>query len=201
LLLVVLAVGFGCYAGWRLFDAVTGPSRGGVTRRVSSFGVGIIYAILCVRAAQLVAGHPTSGGASSNPEPWVAKIMGRSGGTVAIEVAGAVLLGAGVGLAGWGLFRRYEKDLSLERISRPWRTTVRILGAFGDLTRGSLLVLVGVYLMEAAATADPAQAKSVDQTLRALVHHPFGALALGVISLGLLSFGIFSFFDARLRRL
>jgi hypothetical protein len=58
-----------------------------------------------------------------------------------------------------------------------------------------------VYLVDAAMTADPGQAKSVDQALRTLVHHPFGALALGAIALGLLSFGIFSFFDARLRRL
>ena len=200
-LLVVLAVGLGCYAGWRLFDAMTGSRRGGAIRRISSFAVGIIYAVLCVRAVQLVAGHPTSGGASNNPEPWVAKIMGWSGGTVAIEVAGAVFLGAGVGLGAWGLLHRYEKNLALERLTHMWRTTVKMLGGFGDVARGSLLVLVGVYLIEAALTADPAQAKSVDQALRTLVHRPFGALALGAIALGLLSFGIFSFFDARLRRL
>jgi hypothetical protein len=200
-LLVVLAVGLACYAGWRLFDALTGRGPGGAMRRISSFGVGILYAVLCVRAAQLVAGHPTSGGAPSNPEPWVARILGWSGGTVVIDVAGAVLLGAGVGLAAWGLLRRYENNLALEWVSRPWRTTVKLLGGFGDLARGSLLVLVGVYLIDAAMTADPGQAKSVDQALRTLVHHPFGALALGAIALGLLSFGIFSFFDARLRRL
>ena len=201
LLVAVLAVGLGCYAGWRIFDAVTDPGRGGARRRISSFSVGIIYAVLCVRAVQLVSGHPTSGGASSNPEPWVAKIMGWSGGTVAIEVAGAVLLGAGVGLGVWGLLRRYDKNLALERVPNAWRTTIKIMGGFGEFARGSLLVLVGLYLIEAAVTADPARAKSVDQTLRTLVHHPFGALALGAIALGLLSYGIFSFFEARLRRL
>ncbi len=201
LLLVVLAVGLACYAAWRLFDAVTGPSGRGAARRISSFAVGIIYALLCVRAVQLVAGHPTSGGASSNPEPWVAKIMGWSGGAVAIEVAGAALVGAGLGLGAWGLLHRYDKNLALERMFSPWRTVVRILGGFGDLARGSLLVLVGIYLVEAAVTSNPTQAKSVDQTLRDLVHHPFGALAIAAIALGLFSFGIFSFFDARLRRL
>jgi hypothetical protein len=145
-------------------------------------------------------GHPTSGGASSNPEPWVAKIMGWSGGTVAIEVAGAVLVGAGVGLGAWGLLGGFDKELALDRVSNAWRTTVKLLGGIGNLARGSLLVLVGVYLIEAAVTADPARAKSVDQTLRTLVHHPFGALAMGAIAFGLLAFGIFSFFEARLRR-
>ncbi len=118
-----------------------------------------------------------------------------------IEVAGAGFVAAGVGLAVWGLFHRYDKNLALERISRPGQTAIKILGGFGDLARGSLIALFGVYLVAAAATSNPTQAKSVDQTLRTLVHHPFGALAIGAIALGLLSFGVFSFFDARLRRL
>src|ERR1700722_12312345 len=199
LLLVVLAVGLACYAAWRLFDAFTGAN--GAPRRVSSLAVGVIYGVLCVRAGELVADHSTSGGASSNPEPWVAKIMGWTGGTVAIEVAGAVLVGAGIALGTWGLLHRYDKNLALERVPRPLQTAAKVLGGFGDLARGSLLVLFGVYLIEAAVTSTPTQAKSVDQTLRALVHHPFGALAIAAIALGLMSFGIYSFFDARLRRL
>ena len=198
-LLVLLAIGLGCYAAWRLFDAITG--RNGAIRRISSLAVAVIYGVLCARAVVLLEGGSTGGGASSNPGPWVATVMRRSGGTVAVEVAGAVLLAAGVGLAAWGLLRRYEKDLALERVSRPWRTTVRVLGGFGDLARGCLIALCGVYLVAAAVTGDPAQAKSVDQTLRSLVHHPFGALAIGAIALGLLSYGLFSFIDARLRRL
>ena len=199
LLLVVLAIGLGCYAAWRLFDAVTGAN--GAMRRVASLAVGIIYGVLCVRAVELLAGHSTSGGASSNPEPWVAKIMGWPGGTVAIEAAGGGLVVAGAGLAAWGLFHRYGKNLALESVSRPWQTAVRILGGFGDFARGSLVALFGVYLIDAGVTSNPAQAKSVDQTLRELVHHPFGAVAIGAMALGLLSFGVFSFFDARLRRL
>ena len=111
LLLVVLAIGLGCYAAWRLFDVVTGAN--GAMRRVSSLAVGIIYGVLCVRAVELVVGHSVSGGASSNPEPWVAKVMGWSGGAAAIEVAGAGLVAAGVGLAAWGLLHRYDRNLAL----------------------------------------------------------------------------------------
>jgi Domain of Unknown Function (DUF1206) len=197
-LLVVLAIGLACYAGWRLVHSVAG--RSGPIRRISSVAVAIVYGILCARAVILLDGRSTTGGASSNPEPWVATVMSWSAGTVAIEVAGALFVAAGVGLAGWGFLHKYEKNLALERVSRPWQKAIRALGAFGDLARGCLVALFGIYLIEAAVTADPAQAKSVDQTLRGLVHHPFGALAIGAIAFGLLSFGIFSFFDARLRR-
>jgi uncharacterized membrane protein YidH (DUF202 family) len=198
-LLVILASGLACYAAWRLFDALTGPS--GAIRRIASLGAAFVYGFLCIRAVELVADHSTSGGASSNPQPWIAKVMGWSGGTVAIEVTGVVLVGGGIALGAWGLLHRYDKHLALERLSRPWQRTVKVLGGLGDLARGSLLALFGIYLIEAAVTSDPARAKSVDQTLRTLVHHPFGALAIGAIALGLLSFGIYSFFDARLRRI
>ena len=199
LVLVVLAIGLGCYAAWRLFDAVTGAN--GAIKRVSSLVVGLVYGVLCFKAVELVAGGSASGGASSNPEPWVAKVMRWSGGTVAIEVAGAGLVVAGVGLGIWGVFHRYDKSMALERVSRPYQRAIRILGGFGEVARGVLVALFGVYLIAAGATSDPTHAKSVDQTLRALVHHPFGALAIGAIALGLVSFGVFSFFDARLRRL
>ncbi len=199
LVLVVLAIGLGCYAAWRGFDVVTGTN--GTIRRVSSLVVGLIYGVLCFRAVELVTGRSASGGASNNPVPWVAKVMRWSGGTVAIEVAGAGLVAAGAGLAVWGVFHRCDKRTALEHVSRPYQRAIRILGGFGELTRGVLVALLGIYLIAAGATSNPTQAKSVDQTLRALVHHPFGALAISAIALGLVSFGVFSLFDARLRRL
>ena len=198
-LLFVLVIGLGCYALWRLFEAVTGAN--GALKRASSLAVAIIYGILCVRAVELVAGHAAGGGASSNPEPWVAKIMSWQGGSTAIAIFGAGLFLAGIGLAAWGFTHNYEKNLALERVSRPWQTLAKFCGATGDLARGSLIALFGIYLIAAALTSNPAQAKSVDETLRDLVHHPFGAVAIGAIAVGLLFYGLFSSFDARLRRL
>ncbi len=198
LLLIVLGIGLGCYALWRFFDAVTGS--GGAAKRAASLAVGVIYAVLCVRAVQLLAGHAATG-TGSNPEPWVAKAMGWSDGTLIVGLAGAAVLGAGLALAVWGVLHRYEKNLALERLSPRWRAVVKVLGALGDGARGVVIGLVGVYLIQAAVTDDAAHARSVDAALRALVHHPFGAVALGALAIGLLSFGVFSFFDARLRRL
>lgn len=164
-LLVVLAAGLGCYAAWRLFDAMVGT--GAAAQRIASLSVGVIYVGLCVRAVTLVGGHPGrrspwSGGVAGNPQPWVATTMHWPGGTVIVEIGGAALAGAGVGLALWGLFHRYDTSLALERLGRRSRATVKVLGGVGDLARGALMVLVGVYLIDAAATSEPARAKSVD---------------------------------------
>ena len=142
LLLGVLAVGLACYAGWRLLEnASSGPDRRHQAPLVALV-VAVIYAGLCVRAAELAAGHPTSGSASSNPEPWVAKVMRWSGGSVAIAmVGGGILIGAGLGLAAWGILHRYEKDLRPgDRFEhRMADRVVKVLGGLGDLARGALL--------------------------------------------------------------
>ncbi len=198
-LLVVLAVGLGSYAIWRLFNAAV--SREGVIKRLGSVAIAIIYFGLLARAIQLAAGQKAGGGASGNPQPLVVKVLGWPAGRGIVGAGGVVLLTAGVGLALWGLVHRYSKSLALEQVSRGWRRAIRTFGALGDVARGFLLALVGAYLIGTAASGNPSQAKGVDQALRALVHHSYGAILIGFVALGLLCFGVYSFFDARFRRL
>lgn len=198
-LLIVLAVGLGFYAIWRLFNAAT--SREGALKRIGSLAIAIIYFGLFARAIELAAGHSTSGGASANPEPVVVRVLGWPAGKEIVGFAGAALVIAGVGLGLWGVFHGSAKSLALGRLSRGWRRTVRTLGSLGDLTRGFLVALVGAYLIGTAASGNPNQAKGIDQALEALVHHSYGAILIGFVALGLLCYGMYSFCDARLRRL
>ncbi len=197
-LLVLLAVGLGAYAIWRIFNAAV--SREGMLKRLGSVAIAVIYFGLLVRAVELATGHQASGGASANPQPLVAKVMGWHGGQGIVGAGGAVLVIAGLGLAVWGLLGRSSKSLRLEQVSRGWRRAVRTLGAVGDVARGFLLALVGAYLMGTAASNNPSQAKGIDQALKALVHHGYGAILIGAVALGLLCFGLFSFCEARYRR-
>ncbi len=198
-LLIVLAFGLGSYAIWRLFNAAT--SREGAVKRIGSLAIAVIYFGLLARAIELATGQSTSGGASSNPEPLVVRVLRWPAGKEIVGVGGAALVTAGVGLGLWGIIHRYSKSLALERLSRGWRRTVRTLGSLGDLARGFLLALVGVYLISTAATGNPSQVKGLDQALKALVHRSYGVIVIGSVALGLLFFGLYSFFDARLRRL
>jgi hypothetical protein len=198
-LLALLAAGLGCYAIWRLVNAVV--SREGALKRAGSVAIAVIYFGLLARAIELAAGHSTSGGASANPEPLVVKVLGWPAGTEIVGVGGATLVIAGVGLGLWGILHRYSKSLALERLSRGWRRTIRTLGSLGDLARGFLLALVGAYLIATAASGNPSQAKSIDQALKALVHHSYGAILIGAVALGLVCYGMYSFFEATIRRL
>ncbi len=198
-LLVLLSVGLGSYAIWRLINAAL--SQESILKRLASFAIAIIYFGLLARAIELAIGHPTSGGASANPEPLVVKVLRWPDGKEIVGVGGVLLVIGGVGLGLWGIFHRYSKTLAFERLSRGWQRTIRTVGSLGDLSRGFLLGLVGAYLIVTAASDNPSQAKGIDQALKSLVHHSYGAILIGAVALGLLSFGIYSFFDARLRRL
>lgn len=198
-LLIVLSIGLGSYAIWRLITAALGEDS--MVKRLGSFAIAVIYFGLLARALELAAGQRTSSGATANPEPLVVKVLRWPAGKEIVGVGGAVLVGAGVGLGLWGLFHRYSKSLALEQVSRGWQRTIRTLGSLGDLARGFLLVLVGAYLLVTAASGNPSQAKGIDQALEALVHHPYGAVLIGAVALGLLCFALYSFCDARLRRL
>ena len=165
-LLILLALGLGSYAVWRLFDAAA--SSEGALKRLGSVAIAIIYLGLLARAIELAGGHKASGGASANPQPMVSKVLGWPGGKEIVVVGGAVLVIAGVGLAFWGVFHRYAKRLAMERLSRGWQRTVRVLGALGDAARGFLIALVGTYLIGTAASGDPLRAKGIDQAFEDL---------------------------------
>jgi hypothetical protein len=198
-LLLLLAVGLGAYAIWRLFDAAT--NKDGAIKRLASLAIAVIYFGLLAKSIELAMGHKANGGASSNPQPLVAKVLGWPAGRVIVGVGGTALLIGGVVLGLWGLFHRYSKTLAWEHVGRRWRKAIRTLGAVGDLARGFLIALVGAYLIGTAVTGNASQAKGIDQALKSLLMHSYGAILIGAVALGLLSFGIFSFCEARLRRL
>ena len=170
-------------------------------KRLGSVAIAIIYFGLLARAIELAAGHKASGGASANPQPLVVKALGWPAGKEIVGAGGAALVIAGVGLGLWGVLHRYSQSLALERAGRSGRRTIRTLGTFGDLARGFLLALVGAYLIGTAASGNPSQAKGIDQALKALVHHSYGAILIGSVSLGLLCFSMYSFLEGAFRRL
>ena len=70
LLMILVAIGLGGYALWRLVHAVLGhgpESSDSGFDRVAALGSGIVYAGLCVLAIELLTG--SSGGAASSGSP------------------------------------------------------------------------------------------------------------------------------------
>jgi type IV secretory pathway VirB2 component (pilin) len=71
------------------------------------------------------------------------------------------------------------------------------LGIAGYVAKGVVLGVLGILVIIAAVTHDPAQAGGLDEALKTLTELPFGVVLLGVVAVGLIAYGAFCFARAR----
>ncbi|MGF7236998.1 MAG: DUF1206 domain-containing protein [Frankia sp.] len=195
-LLVVLVIGFLGYAAWRATEAA---GKDGWGKRLASAARAALYVGFAATTVEfLVSGR---GGGGSNPEPWTARLMKHTGGRALVGAVGVVLVGAGAVLAYRGIAQTFLRKLKTGQMSPTTRKTIVAAGVAGQVARGVVYALVGIFLAKAAITFDPDQAKGIDQSLKSLVHLSYGPYLLGLVAAGLVLFGVYSFAEARYRRM
>ena len=197
-LVILMAVGFACYALWRLSEAafgVTGESKG-AGPRLQSLARGVTYLVLTGTAVSALLGSRTS--QSSQQRSMVGQVMGHTGGRWLVALVGLVIVGVGVALVieGW----RQSFMRRLRAVPARLRRPVRELGRVGTIGRGAVFALVGALIAYAAWTLDPNKASGLDGALRTLLHEPFGTALALIAALALLAFGIYGLAEARYRR-
>lgn len=200
-LLVVLAVGFLGYAGWRALNAVVGhrderSRRRRALERAGSLGAGLVYAALAWTTFRFATSHPSG----DQTRPVTARLLALPGGPVVVGLVGAGVVVGGLWLLREGLGRGYLDRLD-RSLSGPVRTVAVTSGLLGEVGRGVVVCLVGAFLVQAAVTFDPGKAKGLDAALKKVASEPFGPVLLGATAVGLLAFGVWSLVEARYRRL
>jgi hypothetical protein len=199
----LLAIGFAGMCLWRLTEAIFGaaePDGDKVTIRLAALGRVPIYGFIGYGVLKYAIGV---GGPKSSDQQTVdltAKAISHPGGQAAVIVVGVALAGAGLGLI-WTFARtKFMKKLNTSEMSPRTEKVVIWLGRVGGVARGVVFVTAGVFLVIAAADAQPQQAKGVDSALRALTRTPFGPWLLLIVAIGLVTFGAYSCCEARWRR-
>lgn len=201
-MLWALAVGFGCMTLWRASLAVFGENgRKKTGSRLLSAARAVFYASVCWGTAAYAAGSGGQSGSDAKSQDWTASALKLPAGRILVALAGAVLIGAGVGIAVSAARRRFLKKLETSRMGVRTRQVVTGLGLGGGLARGAVFTGAGVFVLVAAVTFDPHRAKGMDATLRSFAHTPVGPWLLVLVALGLVLFGGFSFASARWRKL
>ena len=201
-LLAALAVGLGGYSLWRLFRAALGHGREGADRgieRIGALGSGIVYALICAVAVQILVG---SGGSSSKSTKQTASdVFAWPGGRWLIGIAGLVMLG----VAGYQFIRGSKKkfldDAKTEEIPNAIEPTYSLLGTVGHVARAVVFCLVGIFLVKAAYDYKANEAIGLDGALAKLYDGAYGSLLLGAVAVGLIAFACFSLVEARFRRI
>jgi Domain of Unknown Function (DUF1206) len=200
-LLILVAIGLGGYAVWRLVRALLGHGPEGSDSgfdRLAAFGSGIVYAGLCAIAVEILLG---SGGGSGNASKTTAGVFGWPGGPWLVGIAGAVLIGVALYQGYRGLSKDFLEDSKTEQMGPRVRNWIEWIGTFGHLARMVVFGLVGVFLIKAAIDYNPNKAVGLDGALAKIAHASYGPFLLGLVAAGLIAFGVYSLSDARYRRI
>jgi hypothetical protein len=201
-ILWLLVIGFAGMTLWRLSEAIWGaPGEGGrkASKRVASLARAIFYGAVTYGVLKYALGVGAPSSSDKQSQDLTAEALKVSGGQVLVGIAGAVVIGAGLYVAYRAFKRKFLKHLRLGSASARTRKVVTRLGQVGGIARGVVFATVGVFLIIAAADANPKQAKGIDSALRALARTPAGPWVLIVIALGLVTFGVYSWCEARWR--
>jgi hypothetical protein len=196
-LLIVLAIGLGAYAIWRMIAGVAGArpdEDGALQRRVSAIASGVVYAALCYTAIKIIAGGH---GSSGSPRHATAGVLGWPGGPVIVAIAGVVLIGVGAYQAYKGISRDFEEDSDVERMASGTRTAFDAVGVTGHVARAVIFLLIGYGLIKAAFDYSAKSAVGLDGALQKLAHASLGPVLLGAVALGFVAFALYSIADAR----
>ena len=199
-LLILVAIGLAGYALWRLIRAGVGhgaEQRDSGSDRVVALASGIAYAVLCVTAVKILTDTVTGSG---TPKEATGGVLGWSGGTVLVAIAGAVLIGVAAYQAYKGLAKKFLDDAKTGEMGPGVRNGYTAVAVFGHLARAVVFALVGYGLIKAAIDYDPKEAIGLDGALRKLAHASYGPALLAVVAVGLAGFALYSMADARYRK-
>ena len=200
----LLAVGFAGMALWRFAEAAygrAGPQGRTAGKRAASLASGIFYAFVCAGVVGFVSGSGGPASGNSQSRDLTARLMSHAGGRWLVLLIGLGVAGAGIAMAVGGVRRTFRKQLRLAQMSARTRKVIEALGVVGSTARGVVFSVVGVFLVVAAITFDPAEAQGLDGALRKLATTPLGPWLLIAVALGLVTFGIYSWCEARWRKI
>jgi hypothetical protein len=199
----LLVVGFFGLTLWRLSEVLYGvPGSGGraSSSRLASLARAVIYAIIGYGVLKYALGEGTPQSTNQQSVDLTATLLRHNGGqAVAVIIGfGLAALGCYLGYQYWR--KEFLSDLQLGRMRARTRRIVERLGQVGGVARGIVFVTAGIFLVVAAAKAQPREAKGIDSSLRALAGTPLGPWLLVAVAIGLIMFGVFSCCEARWRR-
>ena len=170
-------------------DGGSRNSRDAWKTRGSAAAQAVTYGAIGVTFGTFALGGGTDSGQSS--ASWSARLLAQPAGAWLLGLVGLGIAVVGGYFVFKGATRRYRKDLQAVPPG-PWDRAVTVTGVLGFIAKGLSLIILGILVMVAAATADPERSSGLDGALHALREQPFGWLALAAVGLGLMCYGLYT---------
>lgn len=202
-LLIVVAIGLCGYAVWRLVDALVDPDRdgttaGGLVTRIGNAVRGCVYGALAFEAIQLLRGLGASNG---DAEFWTARIFQWPSGPLLVGIAGGIVAAYGGHEVVKSVRGSGDPKVDWSSISPGVRPMLQRVSRFGVGIRGGLIATLGVFLVRAGLTEQPAQAAGARESMLRLGGVFEGRWFLALIAVGVLAYAVDQAIHARCRRI
>jgi hypothetical protein len=202
-LLLLVAIGLGGYAVWRLAQASIGYTpeygRHSAMDRIGAFGSFVAYAAFCVLAITVL--HGSASNSSSKPRKTTAGVLHWPAGSEIVGAVGLIFIGIAAYQAYLGLSKKFLSYSKTGEMGRETLRTFRAIGTIGLVARAVAFALIGLFTLKAARDYNPKDAVGIDGALTRLTHHTYGTTALVIVAVGLMVFGAYSLADARYRKI
>jgi hypothetical protein len=202
ILIWATGIGLASFAAWRFLQAAFDPesSRRDLVqagRRVGYAFSGLVHAGLAIAAFQLALGQ----GKPASERTYLTKLFHMPAGHALAAILGVIIVGVAVRQIYLGVTGRFMRELDTGAMSGKARTWAHRTGSFGLTAYGTVLGVVGYFLIRAAASGHSSQARTSAGALHEIARSPSGTWLLASVALGLLGYALHMFFEARYRHI
>ena len=196
-LLAVLVVGMVLYIAFQILSLalIVENTLGAWWRRAGHLMAAILYSMFAWSAAQIVVSGQQGAG-DSLIERLSTGVLDAPGGRWLVSLAGVATIGG----AGYFVYRHVIERGFVEGLADLDEdpgdnalsgTTLVAVGVVGWIGRSIVVALIGFFLVRAAWTFDPSDARGFDRALRAASTSGLGSALVVVAALGLVAYGCF----------
>lgn len=205
-LLFIIVVGFVGYALWQFVRAAfnsdgEGDPKKDTVLRIGYAVVGVTYLGFALAALRLLLQHAAPKGSNATTQDWTARLLAAPLGAALVILLGVIVLGVAGALFYEAWTRRFERSFPTGQMNEVERKVMRVSGRYGIGSLGAIFIVIGLFLILAAAHHNPQQAQGLAGALATLAAQPFGPILLGLVALGLVAYGIYGWVEARYRRI
>ena len=183
LLLVLIAIGLFGYALWRFVQGILDPENKGrdakgLAKRGAMVASGVVYAGLALLAFRLISQDGGGAGAGGQAST-TAKLLGLPFGRALVILAGIAVIVSALYQIYEAYTKKFQRRMKTAEMSPEEQRLAIRTGQLGLASRGVAFLITGWFLIQAALSYDPSQARGLGGALETLARPALRSVAAG----------------------